>query len=242
MVILALDTTSRAGSVAVAVDDRVMVARVGDPSRTHGERLPEEIASTLEAAGYRVTDVDLYAVAVGPGSFTGLRVGIATIQGLAMALGRRVVAVPTLEALAYAAAWSTAPGDVEVILACQDAQRQEVFAALYRLSAAAEGLDVMEPAVVGSAERVLAGWSERLMGKQVLAVGDASASLISALDRLGAASHRADVGPPAATLARLAWQRAGNSVPPHAIRPVYVRRSDAELARDRGRQTAGGRG
>ena len=75
MLILALDTTSRAGSVALARDAGVLDQQRGDPSRTHGERLPGDIGDLLERHGLTVADVDLYAVAAGPGSFTGLRVG-----------------------------------------------------------------------------------------------------------------------------------------------------------------------
>ena len=104
MLILALDTTTRAGSAAVLRDGRVLHELAGDPALTHGQRLPGELMRVLDAAGVRIEDVDLFAVAAGPGSFTGLRVGIATMQGLAMARGRRVVPVSTLEALARRAA------------------------------------------------------------------------------------------------------------------------------------------
>src|SRR4029079_10134237 len=91
------------GSIAVLHDATVRVERAGDPSLTHGQRLPGELARLLADARVRIEDVDLLAVAAGPGSFTGLRVGIATIQGIAMAQGKRVVAVSALEALARAA-------------------------------------------------------------------------------------------------------------------------------------------
>src|SRR6266567_3825378 len=102
MRVIALDTTTRAGSVALVEDDRVIDERAGDGSRTHAERLPAEIIALTDAHGVGWKDVDLYAVASGPGSFTGLRIGIATIQGLAFVYGRRVVGVPALEALAHA--------------------------------------------------------------------------------------------------------------------------------------------
>src|SRR5262245_9861929 len=103
MRVLALDTTTRAGSIALVEDDRVVAERRGNPSRTHGERRPGEIASLLADHGCRTSDVDIFAVASGPGSFTGLRVGIATIQGLAFVHRRRIAAVSALEALAQVA-------------------------------------------------------------------------------------------------------------------------------------------
>ena len=137
MLILALDTTSRVGSVALARDGGVLDQQKGDPSRTHGERLPDDIGDLLERHGLTVADVDLYAVAAGPGSFTGLRVGIATIQGLALAHARPVVPVSALVALAYGARTSSGGPvqDAGLIAACMDAQRREVFSALYARSA-----------------------------------------------------------------------------------------------------------
>ena len=100
MIILALDTTTRAGSVAVTHDAEVLALVAGDESRTHGERLPGEIALALERAGVARSQLDLLAVATGPGGFTGLRIGLAAIQGLAMTLNRPVAGVSTLDALA----------------------------------------------------------------------------------------------------------------------------------------------
>ena len=89
MVILALDTTTKAGSYALWRGDALVEQRPGDAARTHAERLPGDLADLLAAHGLTVKDVDLYAVASGPGSFTGLRVGVATIQGLALVHGKQ---------------------------------------------------------------------------------------------------------------------------------------------------------
>ena len=79
MRVLALDTTTPAGSVALVDEDRVVDERGGDPSRTHAQRLPGDLLRVLERRGLAMSDIDLFAVASGPGSFTGLRIGIATI-------------------------------------------------------------------------------------------------------------------------------------------------------------------
>src|SRR5215470_2346406 len=128
MRVMALDTTSRAGSVALVDDGRIVDERAGDASRTHGERLPGE----LEALGVEWSTVDVFAVCAGPGSFTGLRIGIATIQGLALVAGRPVVGVSALEAVAQLASRDLAEGDT--IGVWIDAQRGEVFSALYRVA------------------------------------------------------------------------------------------------------------
>src|SRR6476620_2170826 len=110
MKVLALDTTTRGGSVAIVDDDRVVDERSGDGARTHAERLPAAIVSIAAASQLALSDIDLCAVASAPGSFTGLRIGIATIQGLAFVHGRRVVAIPALEALAQMASLDLATG------------------------------------------------------------------------------------------------------------------------------------
>src|SRR5688572_26673975 len=108
MIVLALDTASRAGSVAV-MDERGCRGRAGDAARTHGERLPGEIIEFLRDEGHALQDVERFAIIAGPGSFTGLRVGVAAIQGLALASGRDVVPVPTLDAMAAAWRWTDPP-------------------------------------------------------------------------------------------------------------------------------------
>lgn len=272
MLILALDTTSRAGSVALARDGGVLDQQRGDPSRTHGERLPGDIGDLLERHGLTVADVDLYAVAAGPGSFTGLRVGIATIQGLALAHARPVVPVSALVALAYGALISSGGPvqDGELIAACMDAQRREVFSALYARSGVekdrrgqargstthgefaelaehaehgqhadveetAAGLDVIEPPIVGRAEEMLGAWAGHFRGRTVCFVGDGALMCRQVLTEClkDAAQFIEPLPCLASSVALIAAERAaaGGAVGPHAIRPIYVRRPDAELAR-----------
>ncbi len=90
MLVLALDTTTRGGSLALVSDGGVLEVFAGDATRTHATRLPGDILDCLARHQVGLGDIDLYGVAVGPGSFTGLRIGIATIQGLAFASGRPV--------------------------------------------------------------------------------------------------------------------------------------------------------
>src|SRR4051812_15863390 len=103
MRVLALDTTTAAGSITIADDDRVLIETIGDATRSHAERLPGDILHALERCGITIGSVDLFAIAAGPGTFTGLRIGIATIQGLALVNGKRVVPISALGALAVAA-------------------------------------------------------------------------------------------------------------------------------------------
>ena len=150
MLVLALDTTTRGGSVAVAKDGRVLDLLEGDAARPHAERVPGDLLRSLERAGASLSEVDVFAVAVGPGSFTGLRIGIAAIQGCAFAAGKPVVGVSALEALALSvAAASAAP--IRRLGVWIDAQRHEVFSALYdvRGAGANAALDAVEGPAVG---------------------------------------------------------------------------------------------
>src|SRR5436190_17979095 len=101
LTIAALDTSAAGGSVAVIRDGALVLERAGDPLRSHSERLPRELMTLLDDAGVALADVDQFAVCIGPGSYTGLRIGIATIQGLALASGKLVTPVSTFEALAF---------------------------------------------------------------------------------------------------------------------------------------------
>src|SRR4030095_9792978 len=103
MLVLALDTTTRRGSAALLRDGALLDCEVGDAARTYGERLPGDLMRLLDRQGLRIQEIDLFAVAAGPGSLTGMRIGIATMQGFAMANGRRMVGVSTLDALARSA-------------------------------------------------------------------------------------------------------------------------------------------
>jgi tRNA threonylcarbamoyladenosine biosynthesis protein TsaB len=234
MLILSLDTTSRAGSCALLRDDRVLREQVSDASRDQAERLPGDLAALLEREETRLDAIDAFAVATGPGSFTGLRVGIATMQGLAMAAGKPLVGVSAFDALfslagadSQSAHVARPPAGIRVA-AWIDAWRGEVFAALYEA-----GQEVGAP-VVAHPDILL----ERLKGTPTLFTGDGAAlyetRICAALGDV--ARFTTPVTPPlAGAVAALAAEvvRAGHRPLPHAIRPIYVRRSDAELAAER---------
>lgn len=120
--ILAIETATRAGTVAVAKGGNVLSSQVGDATVSHSANLIELIDQVLKDAGAKLSDIDLFAVAVGPGSFTGLRIGLATVKALANCTGRAVVGISTLAAIAQA---SKINGDVISLL---PAGRGEVFA------------------------------------------------------------------------------------------------------------------
>jgi tRNA threonylcarbamoyladenosine biosynthesis protein TsaB len=236
MRVLALDTTTAAGSVALIDDAEAIAERRGDPSRTHAERLPGEIISLLASAGAAISSVDLFAVACGPGSFTGLRIGIATMQGLAFVTNRPIVGVSALEALAQIAGVDARPG--AIVGAWMDAHRREVFSALYKVTGPTPfepgRLAELEPPAVGDPGGTLARWRRDVENPGAIFVGDGAALYADAIRRsLGSGVSILDAPPLAGAIGRIAAARGrrGETLRPAAIRPLYVRRPDAEIAR-----------
>jgi tRNA threonylcarbamoyladenosine biosynthesis protein TsaB len=241
MRVLSLDTTTRAGSVALVEDGRVVEQRSGNASRTHAERLPGEMIGLLAAHGRTLADVDLFAVASGPGSFTGLRIGIATIQGAAFVHHRPVVAVSALEALARAASENAQPG--ALVGAWIDAHRDDVFSALYRVAGAEpfapDRLAEIDGPSVDKPAATLDRWRSSLAGSSSMLVGDGAvlyADIIAA-DAVSAGLTTRVLQPTpllAGTIAltALGLAKAGTVVDAAGVRPLYVRRPDAEVARD----------
>jgi tRNA threonylcarbamoyladenosine biosynthesis protein TsaB len=227
VVILALDTTSRSGSAAVFDDESALATLVGDAARTHAERLPAELERVLADAGRAFADLGLLAVAVGPGAFTGLRIGLAAMQGLALALGRPIAGVSALEALHAAARAAT--GTEGPVATWMDAGRGEVFAAFFDRR---DGVEVTE-ALVGRPDDILAGWHTRLAPAPAVFIGDGAGRYAGAIGSAASAIVPAPaLAPWIARLGRAAALR-GLAGSPHALQPLYVRRPDAELERER---------
>ncbi len=126
MIVLAIDTASRSCSVAV-LDGNAVMAEINDVSgQTHSRHLMGMVDQALSMSVGQMANIDGFAVTQGPGSFTGLRIGISTAKGLAEAAGKPLVGVSSLQALA----WQVFPSDVMVI-PMLDARRKEVYAARY---------------------------------------------------------------------------------------------------------------
>jgi tRNA threonylcarbamoyladenosine biosynthesis protein TsaB len=235
MHVLALDTTTRAGSIALVTDARVIIERDGDPARTHAERVPSDILGLLHDAGVKLAEVDVFAIASGPGSFTGLRIGIATLQGLAFVNGRRIVPVSALEALAQIGSQFLPAG--AAVAAWIDAHRREVFSALYRVAdgpafAPCRLLEIDAPAV-GDPASTLSRWLASGRAPNVF-IGDGAVIYADVL------AGRETVTPTpalAGAIGRIAVHRSGarETVDPADVQPLYIRRPDAELARESSR-------
>lgn len=216
MILLAIDTA--ASLCAACVYDTADAERgrsVLDLGKGHAERLMEVIARALGEAGVGYADLDAIAVSVGPGSFTGVRVGVATARGLALALRIPAVGVTTLEALA-AEALLAHPGSA--VIAAIDAGRGQVY--LQRF--AGDGKAVDEPAVLAteaaaalvrdaSEGTLLAGSAARMLGGTLAVASDGATADIATYARLAAGRLAANPS-------------AGNDKP----KPLYLRDADAK--------------
>ena len=127
MKILAVDTATRSCSAAVIDGEALLAETTNTSNQTHSRHLLDTIDAVIEQAGLEITELDGFAVSNGPGSFTGLRIGIASIKGLAFSLGKPVVGVSSLDALAWQCAQSA-----YLICPLLDARKKEVYACRYR--------------------------------------------------------------------------------------------------------------
>jgi tRNA threonylcarbamoyladenosine biosynthesis protein TsaB len=207
--ILALDTCVDACSVAVWADGRALAAISEPMQRGHQERLAPMVVEALAAAGLNPSQIDRIAVTTGPGSFTGLRVGLAFAKGLALALDRPCVGIGALEALALSA------GD-GFVAACLDARRGRVYLQVFIDGRAVMAPDVLDTEV--AAARIAELWT----GGPARLVGS-GAPLIAQV--LPGASVEALATPDAGVLARLAATREAGPAP----RPLYLRAPDARI-------------
>ena len=209
MKILALDTCLDACSVAVWTDGALMAASSEPMSRGHQERLAPMAAEVMTAAGLAFADLDRIAVTVGPGSFTGLRVGLAFAKGLALALDRPAIGVGVLEALA-----AEAPG---FAAACLDAKRGQVYLQVF-----IDGRAVMAPDVL-PVEVAAARLAELWPGGAARLIGSGAPLLAGVLPQ---AVIETPVAPQTTAIAAIAARARAPFPPP---RPLYLRAPDAKL-------------
>jgi tRNA threonylcarbamoyladenosine biosynthesis protein TsaB len=126
--ILSLETATRSGSIALMSGEKIIASVTGNAQESHSATLLHQIEMLLEKSSHSLSDIDLIATASGPGSFTGLRIGLATVKALSATLNRPCIGIPTLRAIAYGA------GASEATCALIPAGRGEVFAQLFKVS------------------------------------------------------------------------------------------------------------
>lgn len=217
--ILSVETATSAGSVALAHGEEILARFVGDAATSHSNTLLSDIDKILSQAQIELAQIDLFAVASGPGSFTGLRIGIATVKGLATTLNCRCVGIPTLHAVAHSA------GESQKTVALLPAGRGEVFAQLF--SVTREGIvTALDQASHVAPQRLFEkyGSLENVLWCGVWAAANRALLPINA--RIAAGSK--NLAEHVSTLALLQF-REQRVEPPDALQAIYVRPSDAEL-------------
>ncbi len=215
--ILALDTTHECGSLALARGDEILEERALFSPSGFAHVLFPELESLLARHGLDAGAVDCFAATSGPGSFTGVRVGLSCVKGLAEATGNPVVAVSNLEALAYF-------GTAELRAVVMDARRGEVYAAVYD-----SALRPVEPEMVTKFEV----WLETLPDTALEFISTDFQPLAEHLagtrfEKIPRVTAPRTIAAAVAVIAFGRWQR-GETRNPAAIDANYVRRSDAEL-------------
>ena len=219
--ILGIETATPVCGVALVEDGRLLVEINVQTGNTHSERLMPQIEKLFAFAGACAAQVDAVAVSIGPGSFTGLRIGLATAKMLAYIWQKPIIGVPTLEALAYGC--PACGGFVSPLL---DAQKGRVYQSLYLWE---DGkLDEVWPVRIAPAEQAfqdLAG-----LDCAVLVVGEAArehGGLAAGEVRLAPEQFIMPRAASIAFLGREKW-RQGLAVPAAGLNPLYVRRAEAE--------------
>ncbi len=229
MNILAIDTSTSFATVAIAVDEQVVAESLLNTNRTLSARLVPEIERLLASTALSFGDIDIFASSIGPGSFTGVRGGIATIQGLALATGKPCAGFSSLALLAMNFSLSTT-----LVCPMLDARKNEVYAALYDCSAVIPSphtVDcVLPPAAILEQIAVATGEPVIFLGDGALRFHDLIA------ERLGDQAVFAPypLNSPHAgngTLLALHAFRCGNLLEASQLLPLYLRASDAELNR-----------
>jgi tRNA threonylcarbamoyladenosine biosynthesis protein TsaB len=222
MRLLALETATLAGGAALLDDGRLVGESRLNIALTHSERLMAVVDRLLLDCGWDVRSLDALAVSIGPGSFTGLRVGAATVKGLALALEIPVAPVPTLDALAATLPFADAP-----VCPLLTARRGEVYGSLYRWtgSGMARQWDYLALPPAAAAARLDA---------PVIVLGDGVAACRPHLARLGPGVREAGPVhslPSPAVVGALghAILAAGGGIPAERLTPLYLRPSEAEL-------------
>ncbi len=224
MKILALETSTLTGGIAIADDSRGLIAEVRVNVRiAHAERLMPSVEWLLKASGTGIHDIDAFAVSIGPGSFTGLRIGLSTVKGFSFATGKPVVPVPTLDAFAM-----TIPFCSYMICPMLDARKNEVYAALYRWE---DNVcrKIMPEAAINPRELL------HRIDEPVVVMGDGAETysevIRDILEDKAVFAPASRMSPSAATVAEAAFERLrqGFTADVAGLSPLYVRKSEAEI-------------
>ena len=229
MKILALETSAKAVSAAVSEDGKILCSGYQDTGLTHSRTLMPIVEHILKNTGLTVADMDAIAVAAGPGSFTGIRIGVAAAKGLAFAADKPAVGVSTLAAMARNVAFCDG-----LVVCAMDARRQQVYNALFQ---AKDGqLTRLTPDRAISLEELAAELANDLHPKTV--VGDGARLCFAHLTEAGISCRLAPAqlvmqNAMSVALEAEAMAAEGKLVSAQALEPVYLRPAQADRLRQK---------
>ena len=225
MKLLALESSAKAASCAVFADGELLASAWQAAGLTHSRTLLPMVEDMLRNCGLAAADMDAFAVAAGPGSFTGLRIGVSAVKGLAWGLEKPCIPVSTLEAMA----WPLAHLEGNIVCA-MDARRQQIYNAVF-LAEGGELTRLREDRAV-SLEEAAADVGE--MDGPMTIVGDGAGLCFDFLTARGGECRLAPVHlrqQSAVGVAMAAWRRRGENLSAQELTPVYLRLSQAERER-----------
>jgi tRNA threonylcarbamoyladenosine biosynthesis protein TsaB len=234
VLILAVDSSTPVAGVALVEDHRVLNESFINYGKTHSETLLPTIDRIMRECDCKAADLDALAVTVGPGSFTGLRIGMATVKGMAMAVNKPVVALSTLDTLA-ANVWASEA----LIGALLDARKNELYYGFYR--SGDQGPEALLKDMIGSPQDMVSQARQLLeTGQRLILLGDGYYRYSAYFEEEFKEELKAMPGhlslPRAAAAGILAVNKARMGVfeDPYRLRPVYIRLSEAEYRLGKG--------
>ena len=225
MLICSVDSSATPASVCLFEDDKIVAEYYLNTGFTHSQTLMAMLESVLKISGKRADDIDLYAVNSGPGSFTGVRIGVSAVKGMAYAQDKPCVEGSTLESMAY-----NFLGSHTIVCACMDARRKQVYHGLFRVDG--DRIERLCEDKAIAIEELLIGLPN---GEEIILVGD-GAELVSQ----SAEDPAVKLAPPnlryqrasSVALAAVETYNRGEAVSPAALMPRYLRLSQAERERN----------
>ena len=223
MKILALDSTAIAASVAITDNDKILAEYTQNTGHTHSETLLPLAEAALKAANLKVDDIDLFAISAGPGSFTGVRIGISLVKGLCFGKNKPIAALSSLEALSY-----NLQGYNGIVCPVMDARRNQVYTAIFK-----NGKRLTDDMLIPLSElrEMLAQYSE-----PIYFTGDGYDLAIKNIDLKNVAQTplrlRLQNGVSVAMCGKDNYENNKNIFTDTEVQPIYLRASQAERERN----------
>jgi tRNA threonylcarbamoyladenosine biosynthesis protein TsaB len=225
MKLLALDSSGLVASVAVVTEDTMLAEYTVNFKKTHSQTLLPMLQEIVKMVDMDLAEIDAIAVAAGPGSFTGLRIGSATAKGLGLALNKPIVPVPTLDGLAY-----NLFGTDKLICPLMDARRNQVYTGLYEFCG--NEFRIVKQQVAITIEEILKDINR--LGREVIFLGDGTVAYKEILEEMTSVNHtfaplhlnRQRAGAIGALGVQLYMKNQMETAEQHE--PVYLRLSQAE--------------